>query len=127
MNEHRDQMRQTIETQLSTIRNKIRFGKDPNNPMLIPLWLMQESDLCPSPTQSISAHRQHYEAQFRLLLETIVDELVPSHWRRLCLDHIYQPLGSLKRIANDEQSEQQVRNLMQELTVSSRYVASSLS
>ena len=115
-----------LEFGLKIIRDKIRFGHEPDNPTLIPLWLNQESVLCPNIHEPIELHRDHYEKQFRLLLETIVDELVPSHWRQLCLNHIYQPLGALKRIADDKQSEQDLQRLVHELSITSHYVATSL-
>lgn len=107
------------------IRNDIRYGKFPNNPELIALWLTQESVLEDS-IDCLSKRRQHYESQFRLLLEVVVDELVPRHWRCLCLDYIYKPLGSIKRLSNDIQSENHLRKLFNELSTSCRYVAATL-
>ncbi|MDP7593186.1 MAG: hypothetical protein QF552_10935 [Litorilituus sp.] len=107
------------------LRKKIRFAQEPNNPALITLWLQQENDIHLT-TQPKKVLRQHYEAQFRLLLETIVDEIVPTHWRRLCLDNIYKPITSLQRIADTEQSKQHIRYLMNELSVSCQYVEHSL-
>ena len=102
--------------------NKIRFGTEPDNPMLIKLWLeqTQPEDL------SISQLRESYCLQFHTLLDTVVDELVPQHWRRTCLDNIYLPLSSLKKLATNASSEQQVQQLLQELAVSTRYVEKSL-
>jgi hypothetical protein len=110
---------------LSLIRNKIRFGQEPDNPLLISLWLNQEN-LFQQKFENINEHRQHIERQFRLLLDTVVDELVPSHWRCTCLDNIYYPLSSLKKLASDKASEQHIQQLINELSVTSNYVAASL-
>lgn len=91
--------------------------------MLIKLWLSlgQSDDL---PTINL---RERYTAQFYLLLETVLDDLVPIHWRRTCLDNIYLPLSSLKKVASDDKSEQHLQHLFHELAVSTRYVEKSLS
>lgn len=69
----------------------------------------------------------HYESQFRLLMEVVVDEILPPHWRCLCLDQIYKPLFAMRRLATDPNSEAYVRALQQELSITTRYVQASLS
>lgn len=106
------------------LRDKIRWGKEPDNPALIPLWLAQEDD--GQETAPLPWRRQCYENQFILLLETLVDELVAPHWRCLCLDNIYRPLQSLKKISDCPQSDNQIQRLVHELAQQSRYVRHSL-
>ncbi len=109
---------------LEVLRDKIRFGTEPDNPALIRLWFSLDS---PNPYQSsISQLRQHHEEQFKLLLETVADELIPAHWRCLCLDNIYKPLCSLQKISNDEESELRLKRLFNELSITTRYVEHSL-
>ena len=104
------------------LEQKIRQGLEPDNPVLIHLWLScQQTENLP-----IDTLRVKHTAQFRLLLETVLDELVPAHWRRTCLDNIYLPLSALKKLSNSESSEQQLRDLFNELAISTRYVESSL-
>ena len=110
---------------LLLLREKIRHGKEPDNPALLPLWLsLEEEHQQHLSTMYLLA--QHFENQFYLLLETVVDELVPCHWRRTCLDFIYKPLSSLQRISHDQKSKNHVAKLLRELAVSSRYVERSL-
>ena len=109
----------------SDLKSKIRHGSEPNNPLLINLWLSQTIAECPTKLTKKQL-RQQYESQFRLLLDTIVDELVPSHWRRVCLDNIYIPLTSLQRISDNDKSQRHIRQLMAELNVSCQYVQHSL-
>jgi hypothetical protein len=108
---------------IQQLEQKIRTGAEPDNLMLIKLWLsvgqfdnLSTKKLC-----------ERYTAQFHLLLETVLDDLVPNHWRRTCLDNIYLPLSSLKKIANNDKSEQHLQHLFNELAVSTRYVEKSLS
>ncbi len=109
--------------ELAHIRHKIRWGEEPDNPLLIAHWLAEENQgLAPTSDEV----RQHYESQFTLLLETCVDELVPAHWRCLCLDNIYRPLQSLKQISDNVQSDNQIQRLMRELALQSHYVRHSL-
>lgn len=111
---------------LSVLRNKIRYGSEPDNPSLITLWLIQENEFI-STDISLEENWQRHESQFRLLLETVVDELVPSHWRCLCLDYIYKPLSSLQRLSTTDSTSKKFHSLMHELSQSSQYVSASLS
>ncbi len=101
---------------------KIRHGVEPENPLLITLLLEHQHQL----TSDKLLQKQCIE-HFYLLLETVIDDLVPRHWRRTCLDHIYLPLCSLRRLSNSEQSAQQIQNLFNELAISTQYVEKSLS
>lgn len=123
---------------LARLRDKIRWGKEPNNPSLIAFWLAQENGAHEQQWQqgeqaaseqgkaSLLWRRQCYENQFTLLLETLVDELVAPHWRCLCLDNIYRPLQALKQISDTTHSEYQIQRLVRELAIQSRYVRHSL-
>ena len=104
------------------LRDKIRHGTEPDNPLIIKLWL----DHYDQDYLSIEKSRERLTHQFNLLLETVLDDLVPVHWRRTCLDNIYIPLSSLKKLANDPSSEQHIQSLFTELAVSTRYVEKSL-
>lgn len=110
-------------SELARIRHKIRRGEEPDNPLLITHWLAEEN----RGLEPLRAElRQRYESQFTLLLETVVDELVPAHWRCLCLDNIYLPLQSLKQISDSVQSDNQIHRLLRELSLHSHYVRHSL-
>ncbi|ACE82913.1 hypothetical protein [Cellvibrio japonicus] len=109
--------------ELVHIRRKIRWGEEPDNSLLISRWLAQENQDLESTREEL---RQRYKTQFTLLMETIVDELVPAHWRCLCLDNIHRPLQSLKQISDSSQSEGQIRQLTRELAIQSYYVRHSL-
>ena len=106
---------------IEAIKNKIRHGTEPNNPALISLWLTKEGDLQQTLADK-SELRLLFENQFRLLLETIVDDLVPNFWRRTCLDYVYRPLTSLKGISDSEQSVSHLRQLTYELSTKCRYI-----
>ena len=103
---------------LKEFTERIRFGRDADNPALITLWLSIDK---PSPHLSVQCLRDHYCQQFHLLLDVVTDLLVPCHWRCLCLDHIFKPLHALKCLSDCYQSEQQIRNLYSELAISCRY------
>lgn len=110
---------------LQGVRDKIRFGLEPDNPTLFALWLMQEERAL-SAVACRQQRRCHLETQFRLLLDAAMDELVPRHWRCQCLDQIYKPLGSLQKIVDSPASEHQLKQLLWEFSVSSRFVQHSL-
>ncbi|MEH6580106.1 MAG: hypothetical protein V7731_23880 [Amphritea sp.] len=105
------------------LRYKIRHATEPDNPALISQWLSLDS--CPSYLR-IDEQRVHYEQQFRLLLETIADELLPGTWRRACLDQIHKPLTALAEIAFCHDSIQRLNVLHNELRLTCDYVSASL-
>lgn len=107
---------------LDLLKQKIRYGSEPDNSSLIGSWL----DLDTPTSSAKGAQQAHYESQFRLLLNAVMDELVPKHWRLQCLDHIYRPLMSFKRVAKCTHSEQQLNKLFRELIISCNYPEGSL-
>jgi len=89
---------------INSIRKKVRYGEDENNPQILLFWLMAEQTLFTSSDINTDDDErwQMYQAQFRLLLDVICDNLLPEHWRQLCLDNIYRPLIDLNRISQCE-------------------------
>lgn len=115
-----------VETEnTAQLRSKIRWGKEPDNPLLISRWLAQENEVHERQV-SRQELRRRYENQFTLLLETLLDELVPAHWRCLCLDNIHRPLQSLKQISDTSDSDAQIQRLARDLAIQSHYVRHSL-
>ena len=107
---------------MQQLKNKIRYGTEPDNAGLVSFWL----ELDGPPAGSLSHIRQHYEEQFRLLLDVVMDELVEKHWRLLCLDHIHSPLLSLKRVSRCPCSQAKINKLFNELSISCKYTEHSL-
>lgn len=107
---------------IDLLKQKIRYGSEPDNSGLIPFWL----DIDAPSSNSLDQHQAHYECQFRLLLDALMDELVPKHWRLQCLDNIYRPLMSFKRVSKTANAEQKLNNLFQELTISCNYTEETL-
>jgi hypothetical protein len=52
----------------------------------------------------MNERRQHIQWQSRLLLDTVMDELIPSHWRCHCLNNIYSLISSFKKLASGQPS-----------------------
>jgi len=109
---------------INQLRHKIRYAIDENNPALVALWLSMEESIKDS---SVASHWQLYSAQYKLLIDVLSDDLLPKHWRMHCLDNIYIPLSSLRRIANNEMHRQQLSMFYHELRVISHYFQNSLS
>lgn len=109
---------------INSLRSKLRYGEEPNNPQIITLWLMTEQTLVVDDHTS----RWHlYCAEFYLLLDTISDNLLPMHWRQSCLDNIYRPLTDLNRISFCESNKKQLKQLWHELNVISHYFQENMS
>jgi len=108
---------------LLRLRQRIRQAEQPDNPALMSLWLDSEQQQLAELDTAL--RWQGYRAQFRLLLETYADELLPSHWRVLALDSLYRPLAELKRMgAGDRACE--YRQLLAELHITSHYFQASV-
>ena len=108
---------------INSIRQKVRYAEDEDNPQLLSLWLMAEQTLFTESdfNADYGARWQLYHGQFRLLLDAICDNLLPEHWRQLCLDNIYRPLTDLSRISQCEKSKDNLRSLWLELNITSQY------
>ena len=101
------------------IQRQVRFAKDPDSPWLITHFL--DIDTCHK--HSFKDLKHHYERQFRLLLETVADELLPGHWRCCCLDNIHKPLSKLAGLFKDRPDEQAyLGKLRYELNMTCHYV-----
>lgn len=112
-----------ISMQCTQLHQKIRNAIEPDNPGLIKTFLL------PAPLGTISSKvllREYLTAQFQLLMETIADDYLPTHWRSQCLDHIHIPLLALNRLVDCEHSKEQVLLLFQELRITSHYLQPSL-
>lgn len=107
---------------LRQLRSWIREAAYPDDPQLICEWLSQT----PCSQSPLDQQWQHFEDQFNLLMDTISDELLPSHWRCSCLDQIHQPLRSLSRLSSEPHAKDRVRLLLWELSVTTQFVRASL-
>jgi len=110
-------------TAINSIRQKVRYAEDEDNPQLLSFWLLAEQTLF---TGSVTcadedARWQMHQGQFRLLLDVICDNLLPEHWRQLCLDNIYRPLTDLNRLSQCDTSKDRLRHLWLELNITSQY------
>lgn len=108
---------------INSIRQKVRYAHDENNPQLLTFWLTAEQSLFTSSNmgKDDDARWLMYQGQFRLLLDVICDNLISDHWRQLCLDNIYRPLTELNRISQSEERKKRLRHLWFELNITSQY------
>lgn len=104
---------------INMLREKVRYAIEPNNPQLICLWLKIEAEK----TKNLSVEKQRsvYLKETRLLLDTLSDDLIPAHWRECCLNHIYQPLAYLHRLARNSRDLHHLNQLMHEVRVTSHF------
>lgn len=108
---------------INSIRKKIHYAEDKENPELVLFWLTAEQTLFTGSYFSgdNAARQKMYQDQFRLLLDVICDNLIPLHWRQLCLDNIYRPLTELNRVSHCAASKKKLRHLWLELNITSQY------
>jgi len=101
-----------VENLMQRKSHLVRLGVYPDNPDLLRQWLMQE----PSMNANAADHSTHYELQFGLLLETIMDTSIPKQWRVTCLDQIFQPIRNLQSRNKCEYSTEAVTRMLQLLS-----------
>ncbi|NQZ31124.1 MAG: hypothetical protein HRU06_07595 [Oceanospirillaceae bacterium] len=114
----------TQDPAINQLRHKIRYALEEDNPGLVTLWLSMEDSV---KSAEISSCWHLYCAQYKLLIDTLSDDLLPKHWRVCCLDNIYRPLSSLQRIAITHDQRQHLNKLYYELRVISLFFQNGLS
>ncbi len=112
------------EPAINQLRYKIRYAKEENNPSLLSLWFSMEDSVMND--NSLECWKL-YCAQFKLLIDTLSDDLLPQHWRMNCLNNIYKPLCSLQRIAISSDQLKHLNQLYYELRVVSNFFQNGLS
>lgn len=108
---------------INALREKVRYATEEDNPGLVLLWLSAEET---SLNNDIDAARALFQAQYQLLLDTLADDLIPSHWRLWCLDNIYRPLQGLSRLAGTAKQQAHLRSLLVELRLTTQYCRTAL-
>lgn len=105
------------------LRQAIRNASQPDTPNLINEWLQLEQELlCLS-----GSYFTVYANQCRLLLETVCDEFLPSHWRCCCLDALNKPLLNMKAYARTANEIQHYNALANEIRTMTHYLSAGLS
>ena len=108
---------------VTALEHKIRFALEPDNSIILRQYLdFLPTEFC----DDIASQRRHFIMQCGLLTETIADELLPSHWRRQCLDHFYLPLGALTRLADNHSSKAQILAISYEMQIVTEYIQAGL-
>ncbi|MCH2191537.1 MAG: hypothetical protein MK188_11485 [Gammaproteobacteria bacterium] len=108
---------------LAGMQEKIRQGSEPDNASLIYEFVNQQIGFA---KQASEQEKNSYISLFRVLLETAADEMLPRHWRSLCMDYIQQPLSLLWELAESDESKWEVVKLCHEFKTIGDYVASSI-
>lgn len=101
------------------IERQIRNGAAPNNPRLLDMY----TRLCEEYAKHKNVDEQIdlFTHVFRVLLDSMCDLTLPHHWRCLCLDFLYRPLGAIERIAITQEQFTYVRELYSEMKTLSFY------
>ncbi|WP_076411855.1 hypothetical protein [Shewanella sp. UCD-KL12] len=108
---------------INMLRHKVRYAEESDNPGLIPIWLsMEEAGMGGSKEEAWLL----YMAEYRLLLDTLSDDMLEGHWRIWCLDNIYKPLSALTRLVDTDVQQQQLNHLFYELRVTSQFFKAGL-
>ncbi len=112
---------QALENYLELIemRHLVRFGEQPDSPCHIQRWFELEEASFPRVCNCVK--RRVYRRQYDLLIEAVMDDLVPELWRQLCLDYLSRPLNGLAAIAVKPQHQQSVQRLRREMRTQVRY------
>ena len=82
------------------LEEKVRPGSEPDNPKLLQslLTLLEEADANYSKLYLKSLNKKILD----MFLEATLDKSVPENWRNLCMNHVFQPLRNLYRLAKHD-------------------------
>lgn len=99
--------------ELLELRQNVRYGHQPHAKHQLQRWSQLEqsgfANLCNC------RRRKVYHQQFRLLIDTIGDELVNIEWRRLCVRQILYTLQGLQSISHSAPHKERLLALEDEL------------
>lgn len=109
----------TANQHIVKLQHQIRYATSPDSPELIGVWLRMTQDA--SKTLSAKNRRAQHRAEFRLLLDTYCDELLPTHWRDTCLNAINRPLVALNGLSQSADHQKEIKALLNELRVTSHF------
>ncbi len=84
----------------SALQRQVRYGTSPDDPNILESYL-RSSELSASYSKKLAKLKSR--KALNTLVETICDDLVPNHWRELCLNNLYRPLASLYKLAKNEE------------------------
>lgn len=105
-----------------TLSQLTRSGEQPDACHLLTEYLDLTQAL--SIGQNRTCQLQLYYIVYTDLLEAICDPLVSRHWRENCLNHLFQPILVLNRLACTEPLKQRVQQLDRQATQLSHYFLS---
>ncbi len=111
-------MQHAFITELDTLAIAIKQGQS-NSPPPIKRYFQLAKAYANG--QSEADKKIIYLRTFTTLLDTICDTYIDYHWRCICLDHIYEPLFWIQRLAKTAADKRQVRQLYYELATFSQF------
>lgn len=91
----------------------IRCALRPNEPRLIDCFMSLGISLVER--GQVSPWHMSYKS-LNLFFDTACDRALPWHWRSLCLDHAWQPLYSLQRLANNLERQNRLNQMRYRLS-----------
>ena len=101
---------------------KIRWGLLPDRPDILYKYLT-ECEALASKFDKLDA-KGLFERAIDTLVEVICDPCVPLHWRRLCLDNLYRPIGCLRRIQVSGGAHRKLNKKMRDINMLAKYFLS---
>jgi len=104
----------------SQLEKMVRYGSYPDTPGLVDDYLEMSRSIAKNQPDELSQHNVHYRVA-NTLLDTICDTYIPSHWRRLCLNHIYQPVFAAEKLAHTSACRRRMMRFRHELVILGNY------
>lgn len=97
----------------------IRWGLLPDRPDILYKYLT-DCEALASTFDELDA-RGVFERAIDTLVEVICDPCVPLHWRRLCLDNLYRPIGCLRSIQVSDDAHRKLSKKMRDINMLAQY------
>ena len=106
-------------THFNDLEQVVRLGTYSDSPKLLYRYLELGKDYASACEYEFRSDA--YDRLFNTLLDAIADPLVETHWRQLCLDNIYRPLGELEKLADTDPAFEKLRQRYTELCLLANY------
>jgi hypothetical protein len=97
----------------------IRWGLLPDRPDILYKYLT-DCEALASAFDKLDA-KGLFERTIDTLVEVICDPCVPLHWRCLCLDNLYRPIGCLRRVQVSDDSRRKLNKKMHDINMLAKY------
>ncbi|MEM6987415.1 MAG: hypothetical protein AAF499_12850 [Pseudomonadota bacterium] len=111
-------------TFIAWLERVVRSGELPDRSDLIITWFVLTTA---KPTEPLLNQLNTHHRQVLVLLDAIADDLVPTSWRRCCVNNINRPMNALSQLVRCDCNRRALNQLEHEVRQTLAYYEPALS